>query len=90
LPLESTAPCAPRTGVVREPARFPKLALYNVAGETSELSLEPAIEGQFDGSRCVVPSGVAKSMLTPFSGANHSTRIVVVLSAQGRTVRGLA
>jgi hypothetical protein len=57
-------------------------------GETSELSLEPAIEGRFDGSRRVFPSGVAKSMLTPFSGANHSTRTVAVLSAQGRTVRG--
>jgi hypothetical protein len=36
----------------------------------------------------IVPSGVAKSMLVPFTGANHSTRTVVVLSAQGRTVRG--
>jgi hypothetical protein len=43
-------------------------------GETSELSLEPAIEGRFDRSRCVVPSGVAKSMLVPFWGANHSIR----------------
>jgi hypothetical protein len=40
-------------------------------GETSELSLEPTFEGRFDGSICAVPSGVAKSMLTPFSGAKH-------------------
>jgi hypothetical protein len=57
-------------------------------GETSELSLELAIEGRFDGSRRVVHSRVAKSMLTPFSGTNHSTRTVAVLSAHGRTVRG--
>jgi hypothetical protein len=56
--------------------------------ETSELSLEPAIEDQFNGSIYVVPSEVAKSMLTPFSGANYSTRTVAVLSAQGQTVRG--
>jgi hypothetical protein len=42
--------------------------LYNVAGETSELSLEPAIEGRFDGSRCVVPSGVAKKYVDAFLG----------------------
>jgi hypothetical protein len=35
-------------------------------GEISELSLEPSIEGRFDRSICVVPSGVAKSMLVPF------------------------
>jgi hypothetical protein len=35
-------------------------------GETSELSLEPAIEGRSDGSICVIPSGVAKSVLVPF------------------------
>jgi hypothetical protein len=34
--------------------------LYNVAGGTLELSLEPTIDGRFDGSRRVVPSGVAK------------------------------
>jgi hypothetical protein len=34
------------------------------------------------------PAESLKSMLTPFSGANHSTRIVVVISAQGQTVRG--
>jgi hypothetical protein len=33
------------------------------------------------GSRC------ALGVLTPFSGANHSTRTMAVLSAQGRTVR---
>jgi hypothetical protein len=42
--------------------------LYNVAGETSELSLEPAIEGRFDGSRRVVPSGVAKKYVDTFLG----------------------
>ena len=36
-------------------------------GETSELSLEPAIEGRFDRSRCVVPSGVAKKYVDAFS-----------------------
>jgi hypothetical protein len=56
-------------------------------GETSELSLEPAIEGRFDRTRCVVPIGVAKSMLTPFWSAKHSTRTVAVPSAQGQTVR---
>jgi hypothetical protein len=40
--------------------------LYNVAGETSELSLELAIEGRFDRSRCVVPSGVAKKYVDVF------------------------
>jgi hypothetical protein len=39
-----------------------------------ETSLEPAIEGRFDGSRCVVPSGVAKKYVDAFWGANHSTR----------------
>jgi hypothetical protein len=29
-----------------------------------------------------------KSMLTPFLGANHPTRTVAVLSAQGRTIHG--
>jgi hypothetical protein len=43
-------------------------------GETSELSLEPAIEGRFDGSRRVVHSGVAKKYVVPFLGTNHSTR----------------
>jgi hypothetical protein len=35
-------------------------------GETSELSLEPAIEGRSNEFICVVPSGVAKSVLVPF------------------------
>jgi hypothetical protein len=72
--------------------------LYNVAGETSELSLEPAIEGRFDGSRCVVPSGVAKKYVDTFLGRqslntnqrrcslHRGGRSVV----RGRTVRGLA
>ena len=42
--------------------------LYNVAGETSELSLEPAIEGRFDRSICVVPNGVAKKYVDTFLG----------------------
>jgi hypothetical protein len=40
-------------------------------GEMSELSLEPAIKDRFDESICAVPSGVAKSVLVTFSGANH-------------------
>jgi hypothetical protein len=36
--------------------------------ETSELSFEPAIEGQFDRSICVVPSGVAKKYVDTFLG----------------------
>jgi hypothetical protein len=40
-------------------------------GETSELSLEPAIEGRFDESICVVPSGVAKKYVDTFLGAKH-------------------
>jgi hypothetical protein len=35
-------------------------------GETSELSLEPAIEGRFDRSKYVVPSGVAKKYVDAF------------------------
>jgi hypothetical protein len=60
-------------------------------GETSELSLEPAIEGRFDGSRYVFPSGVAKKYVDTFFGApitQHEP--AVVLSGQARTVRGLA
>jgi hypothetical protein len=37
-------------------------------GETSELSLEPAIEGRFDGSIYVFPSGVAKKYVDTFLG----------------------
>jgi hypothetical protein len=36
------------------------------AGETSELSLELAIEGRFDRSRCVFPSGLAKKYVDAF------------------------
>jgi hypothetical protein len=35
-------------------------------GEISELSLEPAIEGRFDRSKYVVPSGVAKKYVDAF------------------------
>jgi hypothetical protein len=48
--------------------------LYNVAGGDIRLSLESTIEGRFDGSRCVVPSGVAKKYVDAFWSANHSTR----------------
>jgi hypothetical protein len=34
--------------------------------ETSELSFEPAIEGRFDRSICIVPSGVAKKYVDTF------------------------
>jgi hypothetical protein len=34
------------------------------------------------------PAESPKSVLTPFLGANHSTRTVAVLSTQGRTVSG--
>jgi hypothetical protein len=44
-------------------------------GEMSELSLESAIEGRFDESIYDSPSGVAKSVLVPFLGANHCVRI---------------
>jgi hypothetical protein len=36
------------------------------------------------------PAESPKSMLTPFWSAKHSTRTVVVPSAQGRTVRAYA
>jgi hypothetical protein len=36
-------------------------------GEISELSLEPAIEGRFDRSKYVFPSGVAKKYVDAFS-----------------------
>jgi hypothetical protein len=52
-------------------------------GETSELSLEPAIEGRFDRSRRAFPVESPKSMLTPFRSAKHLTRTVAVPSAQG-------
>ena len=56
-------------------------------GEISELSLEPAIEGRFDRSKYVFPSGVAKKYVDAFWSAKHSTRTVAVPSTQGRTVR---
>jgi hypothetical protein len=44
--------------------------LYNVAGGDFRTirSLEPAIDGRFDGSRCVFPSGVAKKYVDTFLG----------------------
>jgi hypothetical protein len=36
--------------------------------ETSELSLEPAIKGRFDGSKRVFPSGVAKKYVDTLLG----------------------
>jgi hypothetical protein len=36
----------------------------------------------------LAPAESPKSVLVPFSGANHYTRIAIVLYAQGRTVRG--
>jgi hypothetical protein len=39
--------------------------------KTSELSLEPAIEGRSDMSICDVPSGVAKKCVSADSGTNH-------------------
>jgi hypothetical protein len=72
--------------------------LYNVAGETSELSLEPAIEGLFDGFRCVVPSGVTKKYVDTFLGRQTLNKNQQQRSlhrrgrsaARGRTVRDLA
>jgi hypothetical protein len=40
-------------------------------GETSELSLEPAIEGRSNRSICDFSSGVAKKYVGADSGANH-------------------
>jgi hypothetical protein len=67
-------------------------------GETSELSLEPAIEGRFDGSRCVIPSGVAKKYVDTFLGRqslNMNQRWCSLhrggqSAARGQTVCGLA
>jgi hypothetical protein len=72
--------------------------LYNVDGETSELSLEPAIESRFDGSRCVVPSGVDRKYVDTFFGRqtlNKNQRRCSLhtrgwSAARGRTVRDLA
>jgi hypothetical protein len=67
-------------------------------GETSELSLEPAIEGRFDESICVVPSGVAKKYVDTFFGRQtlKKNRWRCSLhrrgrsATRGRTVRDLA
>jgi hypothetical protein len=58
-------------------------------GEISELSLEPAIEGRFDASICIVPSGVAKKYVDTFLEAPITSKEpAAVLSGQARTVRG--
>jgi hypothetical protein len=67
-------------------------------GEISELSLEPAIEGRFDRSKYVVPSGVAKKYVDAFSERQilkkNWRRCSLVRrgrsAAWGRTVRDLA
>jgi hypothetical protein len=57
--------------------------------ETSELSFEPAIEGRFDRSICVVPSGVAKKYVDAFLEAPITSKEpAAVLTGQARTVRG--
>jgi hypothetical protein len=66
-------------------------------GETSELSLEPAIEGRSDGSICAFPSGVAKKCVGTDSGTNHYVENQRRCSlhrrgwsaSRGRTVRDL-
>ena len=66
--------------------------------ETSEISFEPAIEGRFDRSICVVPSGVAKKYVDAFLERQilkkNRRRCSLVRrgrsAAQGRTVRNLA
>jgi hypothetical protein len=58
-------------------------------GEISELSLEPAIEGRFDDSVFVFPSGVAKKYVDTFLEAPITSKEpAAVLSGQARTVRG--
>jgi hypothetical protein len=67
-------------------------------GEISELSLEPAIEGRFDDSVFVFPSGVAKKYVDAFSERQilkkNRRRCSLVRrgrsAAWGRTVRDLA
>jgi hypothetical protein len=67
-------------------------------GETSELSLEPAIEGRSYGSICDVPRRVTKKYVDTFSGANHYNKNRRWCSlhrrerstARGRTVQDLA
>jgi hypothetical protein len=66
--------------------------------ETSELSFEPAIEGRFDRSICVFPSGVAKKYVDAFSECQilkkNRRRCSLVRRGRsatwGRTVRDLA
>jgi hypothetical protein len=48
--------------------RVSQVGSIMLLGETLELSLEPAIEGRFDRSRYVVPSGVAKKYVDTFLG----------------------
>jgi hypothetical protein len=67
-------------------------------GEISKLSLESAIEGRFDESICVFPSGVAKKYVGTFFGRqtlNKNRRRCSLVrrgrsAASGRTVRDLA
>jgi hypothetical protein len=67
-------------------------------GETSELSFEPAIEGQSDRSSHNVPSGVAKKCVGTDLGADHCDEYRQLCSlwmrewstVRGRTVRDLA
>jgi hypothetical protein len=47
--------------------QFSHVGVMILLVETSELSFEPAIEGRFDRSRCVVPSGVTKKYVDAFS-----------------------
>jgi hypothetical protein len=58
-------------------------------GETSELSLKPAIEGRFDESRYVVPSGVTKKYVGTFLGRQSlNTNQWRCSLHRGRMVRG--
>jgi hypothetical protein len=59
-------------------------------GEISELCLESAIEGRFDASIFVFPSGVAKKYVDTFLEAPITSKEpAAVLSGQARTVRGI-
>jgi hypothetical protein len=72
--------------------------LDDIAGETSELSLEPAIEDRSDRSKCEISSGVAKKCVGADPDANHcienrrrcSLRRYGRSAVRGRTVRDLA
>ena len=59
-------------------------------GEISELSLEPAIEGRFDDSVFVFPSGVAKKYVDAFSERQilKKNRRRCSLHRGGRSARG--